>query len=69
MSEPDLRLMSTGKLLSAVVDEVAEIRVRDNVIMRKIVELERRFGPPPDTPVFTRMSGFVEEGQCLPSDQ
>ncbi|WP_434441317.1 DUF222 domain-containing protein [Lentzea sp. E54] len=42
MSEPDFRLLSTDELLSAVVGDVAEIRVLENSVMQKIAELERR---------------------------
>ncbi|GAA3656634.1 HNH endonuclease signature motif containing protein [Lentzea roselyniae] len=42
MSEPNIRLLSTDELLSAVVGDVVEIRVLENVMMQKIAELERR---------------------------
>ncbi|SDK78321.1 protein of unknown function [Lentzea albidocapillata subsp. violacea] len=42
MSEPDFRLLSTDELLAAVVGDVVEIRVLENVMMHKIAELERR---------------------------
>lgn len=42
MSEPELRLLSTDELLAAVVGDVAEIRVLENRMMRKIAELSRR---------------------------
>jgi uncharacterized protein DUF222/HNH endonuclease len=42
MSESDFRLLSTDELLSAVVGDVAEIRVLENAMMQKIAELERR---------------------------
>ncbi|NKE56150.1 DUF222 domain-containing protein [Lentzea sp. PSKA42] len=42
MSEPDLCLLSTDELLSSVVDEVVEIRVREHAVLQKIAELDRR---------------------------
>lgn len=42
MSDLNLRLHSTGELLTAVVADVAEIRVLENRMMRKIAELSRR---------------------------
>ncbi|MEU3643421.1 DUF222 domain-containing protein [Lentzea sp. NPDC034063] len=42
MSERDFRLLSTDELLAAVVGDVVEIRVLENVMMQKIAELERR---------------------------
>jgi hypothetical protein len=42
MSERDFRLLSSDELLSAVVGDVMEIRVLENVMMQKIAELERR---------------------------
>ena len=42
MSERDFLLLSTGELLAAVVGDVVEIRVLENVMMRKIAELSRR---------------------------
>jgi hypothetical protein len=44
VSEPGLSLLSTGELLSGLVDEVAEIRAREHAVMRKIAELDRRSG-------------------------
>jgi hypothetical protein len=42
MSEPELCLLPTAELLAAVVGDVAEIRVLENRMMRKIAELSRR---------------------------
>ncbi|MFI6101898.1 DUF222 domain-containing protein [Lentzea sp. NPDC051213] len=42
MNEPDLGLLATDSLLRSVVSEVAEIRVREHVMMCQIAELERR---------------------------
>src|SRR4051812_13252940 len=42
MSEQDFRLLSTDELLAAVVGDVVEIRVLENVMMQKIAELEQR---------------------------
>ncbi|MFJ5989087.1 DUF222 domain-containing protein [Lentzea sp. NPDC092896] len=42
MSERDFRLLSTDELLAAVVGDVVEIRVLENVMMQKIAELEQR---------------------------
>ncbi|MFJ8965546.1 DUF222 domain-containing protein [Lentzea sp. NPDC102401] len=42
MIERDFRLLSTDELLAAVVGDVVEIRVLENVMMQKIAELERR---------------------------
>lgn len=42
MSERDFRLLSTDELLAAVVGDVVEIRVLENVVMQKIAELSRR---------------------------
>lgn len=42
MSERDFRLLATDELLAAVVGDVAEIRVLENVVMLKIAELDRR---------------------------
>lgn len=42
MSERDFCLLSTDELLAAVVGDVVEIRVLENVMMQKIAELERR---------------------------
>ncbi|MET8764685.1 DUF222 domain-containing protein, partial [Lentzea sp. NPDC004782] len=42
MSESDLPLLSTGELLSSLVDEVTEIRAREHAVLRKIAELDRR---------------------------
>ncbi|WP_434451505.1 DUF222 domain-containing protein [Lentzea sp. E54] len=42
MNEPDLALLATDELLCGVVAEVAELRVREHAMMRKIAELERR---------------------------
>ncbi|WP_081902028.1 HNH endonuclease signature motif containing protein [Lentzea aerocolonigenes] len=38
----ETRLLSTDELLRSVVDEVTEIRVRENSLMHKIAELDRR---------------------------
>jgi hypothetical protein len=40
--EPDLPLLSTGEVLSALVDEVADLQARQYAVMRKIAELDRR---------------------------
>jgi hypothetical protein len=42
VSESDLTLLSTGEVLSSLVDEVMEIRAREHAVMRKIAELDRR---------------------------
>ncbi|WP_330277621.1 HNH endonuclease [Lentzea sp. NBC_00516] len=42
MSEPDPCLLSTDELLSGVVSEVVEIRVREHAVLRKLAELDRR---------------------------
>ncbi|GHH44809.1 HNH endonuclease signature motif containing protein [Lentzea cavernae] len=42
MSERDFRLLATDELLAAVVGDVVEIRVLENVMMQKIAELSRR---------------------------
>jgi hypothetical protein len=65
VSEPNFRLLTTGELLDAVAGNVVEIRVLENAMMRTIAELERRGSTLPRAAVFTRMSWFVEEGQCL----
>jgi hypothetical protein len=42
VSELGFRLLYTGELLDAVVRDVVEIRVLENVMMQKIAELDRR---------------------------
>ncbi|MET8761400.1 DUF222 domain-containing protein [Lentzea sp. NPDC004782] len=42
MIEPDLPLLSTGEVLSALVDEVANLQARQYAVMRKVAELNRR---------------------------
>ncbi|SDG45385.1 protein of unknown function [Lentzea fradiae] len=42
MIEQNFSLLATGELLKAVVEDVAEIRVLENAVMRKIADLERR---------------------------
>jgi hypothetical protein len=38
----ETRLLPTGELLRSLVDEVTEIRVRENAVLQKIAELDRR---------------------------
>ena len=38
----ETRLLSTDELLRSLVDEVTEIRVRENAVLQKIAELDRR---------------------------
>ncbi len=42
MIEQDFRLLATGELLKAVVEDVVEIRVLESAMMQKIAELEQR---------------------------
>ncbi|MET8764746.1 DUF222 domain-containing protein, partial [Lentzea sp. NPDC004782] len=42
MIEPDLPLLSTGEVLSHLVDEVADLQARQYAVMRKVAELNRR---------------------------
>lgn len=42
MNESDVRLLSAGELLSGFVADVVAIRSRENVMMAKIAEMERR---------------------------
>ncbi|MET8764982.1 DUF222 domain-containing protein [Lentzea sp. NPDC004782] len=42
MIEPDLPLLPTGEVLSALVDEVADIRARHYAVMRKVADLNQR---------------------------
>lgn len=42
MSEPDPRLLPPDELLRGLVDAVAEIRVRENLVLHRIAELDRR---------------------------